>query len=57
LISLKTIMNDLYYIINFQFNGGFYKIHIRYINIRNLCTVKDLVKSFTIDLASKTKLY
>jgi hypothetical protein len=57
LISLKTIMNDLYYIINFKSNGEFYKIHIRYINIHNLCTMNDLVKSFTIDLVSKSKLY
>jgi hypothetical protein len=43
-------MGNLYNI-NFQSNGQFYKIHIRYNNIHDLCTMKDLVKYFTIDLA------
>ncbi len=37
-------MDDLYDI-NFQSNGGFYKIRIRYNNNCNLCTMEDLVSS------------
>jgi hypothetical protein len=41
--------------INFEFNSQFCKICIRYNNIKYLCTIKDLVNSFNIDLAHKSK--
>jgi hypothetical protein len=47
---LKKNMDDPYDI-KFQSNDKFYKIYICYNNIRNLWIVKDLIESFTIDLA------
>jgi hypothetical protein len=37
------------YDINFQSNNKFCKIHIHYNNIDDLCTMKDLMKSFMLD--------
>jgi hypothetical protein len=41
--------------INFEFNSQFCKICIHYNNINYLCTIRDLVNSFNIDLAHKSK--
>jgi hypothetical protein len=48
LIFLKFFMDDICDI-NFQSNGRFCKIRIRYNVIHVLCTVKDLIKSFILD--------
>jgi hypothetical protein len=43
-------MDNLYEYINFQSNSVFYKIHICYNNIRNLCTLKDFCEVFHVRL-------
>jgi hypothetical protein len=51
LFPKKKDIDDIY--INFQSNDRFYKIRIYYNNFHKLCTVKDLVESFALDIHSR----